>query len=172
MAARRLAGPVANAREVGSGVALERAIAPPSQAGVGFGLGSGSPVWFLRKLGRRGIKLRRTSSFFNKCSQNAYSYMTRLKADPLPKNSLRNATSFASAKLVKVNCRCRSGSALDGLHIANGAEPWRVPARRLADPCVARTSGALSRALFHSPVPGPGHDARHSGHVPRRPRFS
>ena len=32
---------------------------PPSQAGVGFGLGSGSPVCFLPELGRRGIKLRR-----------------------------------------------------------------------------------------------------------------
>ena len=34
-------------------------IQPPSQAGAGFGLGSGSPVWFLPKLGRRGIKLLR-----------------------------------------------------------------------------------------------------------------
>ena len=31
---------------------------PPSQAGVGFGLGSGSPVWFWRSFRRRGIKLR------------------------------------------------------------------------------------------------------------------
>ena len=28
-------------------------------AGVGFGLGSGSLVWFLPELGRRGVKLRR-----------------------------------------------------------------------------------------------------------------
>ena len=37
----------------------DRAILPPSQAGVGFGLWLGSPVCFLPKLGRRGIKLRR-----------------------------------------------------------------------------------------------------------------
>ena len=37
-------------------------IQPPSQAGIGFGLGSGSPVWFWPKLGRRGIELRRHQS--------------------------------------------------------------------------------------------------------------
>ena len=46
------------------------------------------------------------------------------------------------------------------------------PARRLANPCVARTSGAPSCALFHSPVPGPGHVTRYSANVPWRPRFS
>ena len=61
-----------------------------------------------------------------------------------------------------------------GLHIADGAEPsWCGPARRLlANPCIARTSGAPSCALFHSPVPGPGHiTRRYSAHVPWRPRF-
>ena len=46
---RRLGAPSAlrpSGRRPGSGVALERAIAPPSQAGVGFGLWLGSPVWF------------------------------------------------------------------------------------------------------------------------------
>ena len=32
---------------------------PPSQAGVGFGLWLGSPVWFCRSMGRHEIKLRR-----------------------------------------------------------------------------------------------------------------
>ena len=46
---RRLGCPSAlrsRGRRPGSGVALERAIAPPSQAGIGFGLWLGSPVWF------------------------------------------------------------------------------------------------------------------------------
>ena len=33
--------------------------------------------------------------------------------------------------------------------------------RRPVHPCIARTSGAPSRALFHSPIPGPGHATRH-----------
>ena len=40
-------------------VAWRHRTQPPSQAGVGFGLWLGSPGWFLPKLGRRGIKLRR-----------------------------------------------------------------------------------------------------------------
>ena len=38
---------------------LRRGCPTPNPAGGGFGLGSGSHVWFLPKLGRRGIKLRR-----------------------------------------------------------------------------------------------------------------
>ena len=57
--ARRLTGPVAEGRGPGCGFASDRAIPPPSQAGVGFGLWLGSPVLFLAKLGRRGIKPRR-----------------------------------------------------------------------------------------------------------------
>ena len=44
------------------------------------------------------------------------------------------------------------------------------PARRPANPCVARTSGAPSCALFHSPVPGPGYATRYSANVPWRQR--
>ena len=40
-------------------VAWRHRIQPPIQAGVGFGLGSGSPVCFLPELGRRGVELRR-----------------------------------------------------------------------------------------------------------------
>ena len=60
---RRRGGPPAHrpsGRGLGCGFAPDRAIPPPSQAGVGFGLWLGSPVCFLPKLGRRGIKLRRT----------------------------------------------------------------------------------------------------------------
>ena len=59
---RRRGGPPAyrpSGRGPGCGFASDRAIPPPSQAGVGFVLWLGSPVWFLAKLGRRGIKLRR-----------------------------------------------------------------------------------------------------------------
>ena len=59
---RRLGGPSAlrpSGRRPGSGVALERAIAPLSQAGVGFGLWLVSPVWFWWSLGGHEIKLRR-----------------------------------------------------------------------------------------------------------------
>jgi len=78
----------------------------------------------------------------------------------------------AAAKPVMVYCRPPDYTARDGLHIADGAEPWCGPARRLANPCVGRTSGAPSCALFHSPVPGPGHDTRYSPNVLWRPRFS
>ena len=40
-------------------IAQRHRIQPPSQAGVGFGLGSESPVCFLADLGRGGIELRR-----------------------------------------------------------------------------------------------------------------
>ena len=40
-------------------IARDRRNAPPSQAGVGFGLWLRSPVWFCRSLGRHEIKLRR-----------------------------------------------------------------------------------------------------------------
>ena len=46
-------------RDPGCGFASDRAIPPPSQAGVGFGLWLGSPVWFCWSLGQREIKLRR-----------------------------------------------------------------------------------------------------------------
>ena len=39
--------------------APDRAIPPPTQAGVGFGLWLGSPVWFCSNIGQREIKLRR-----------------------------------------------------------------------------------------------------------------
>ena len=73
--------------------------------------------------------------------------------------ALRSSGLFwtATAKAVIVNCRPPDYTARGGLHIADGAEPWCGPARRPANPCVARTSGAPSRALFHSPVPGPVH---------------
>ena len=73
--------------------------------------------------------------------------------------ALRSSGLFwtATAKAVVVNCRPPDYTARGGLHIADGAEPWCGPARRPANPCVARTSGAPSRALFHSPVPGPVH---------------
>ena len=67
----------------------------------------------------------------------------------------------AAAKPVRVNCRPPDYTARDGLHIVDGAEPWCGPARRLANPRVARTSGAPSCALSHSPVPGPGHATRY-----------
>ena len=104
--------------------------------------------------------------------------MTSQKANPLPRyqktQTQRALPGFSGAprqKPVRVNCRPPDYNARDGLHIADGAEPWCGPARRLADPCAARTSGAPSRALFHSPVPGPGHVTRYSAHVPCRPRF-
>ena len=62
LVSRRRGGPPAHrpsGRGPGCGFAPDRAIAPPSQAGVGFGLWLGSPVWFCRSLGRREIKLRR-----------------------------------------------------------------------------------------------------------------
>ena len=40
-------------------IARDRRIPPPSQAGVGFGLWLGSPVWFCRSIGQHEIKLRR-----------------------------------------------------------------------------------------------------------------
>ena len=73
---------------------------------------------------------------------------------------------------MRVNCRPPDYTARDGLHIVDGAEPWCGPARRLANPRVARTSGAPSCALSHSPVPGPGHATRYSANVLWRPRFS
>ena len=98
------------------------------------------------------------------------------KANPLPENPDATSSSVTSgapaAKPVIVYCRPPDYTARDGLHIADGAEPWCGPARRLANPCVARTSGAPSCALFHSPVPGPGHVTRYSANVPWRPRFS
>ena len=70
---RRLGGPSAlrpSGRRLGSGVALELAmIAPRSQAGVGFGLRLGSPVWFGRGRSRTKLsylsksKFRTTNSF-------------------------------------------------------------------------------------------------------------
>ena len=82
----------------------------------------------------------------------------------------RNAT----AKPVRVNCRPPDYTARGGLHIhiADGSEPWFGPARRLANPRVARTSGAPSCGLSHSPVPGPGHATWYSANVLWRPRFS
>ena len=59
---RRRGGPPAHrpsGRGPGCGFASDHAIPTPNPAGGGFGLGSGSHVWFLPKLGRRGIKLRR-----------------------------------------------------------------------------------------------------------------
>ena len=59
---RRRGGPPAHrpsGRGPGCGFASDRAIPPPSQAGVGFGLWLGSPVWFCCSLGQREIKLRR-----------------------------------------------------------------------------------------------------------------
>ena len=46
-------------RGPGCEFASDRAIPPPSQAGVGFGLWLGSPVWFCSSIGQREIKLRR-----------------------------------------------------------------------------------------------------------------
>ena len=40
-------------------IARDRRTPPPSQAGVGFGLWLGSPVWFCRSIWRHEIKLRR-----------------------------------------------------------------------------------------------------------------
>ena len=103
-------------------------------------------------------------------------YKASQKANPLPENPDATSSSglfwSAAAKPVRVNCRPPDYTARDGLHMADGAEPWCGPARRLANPCVARTSGAPSRALFHSPVPGPGHATRYSANVLWRPRFS
>ena len=59
---RRCGGPPAHlpsGRGPGCGFASDRAIPPPSQAGVGFGLWLGSPVWFCCSLWQREIKLRR-----------------------------------------------------------------------------------------------------------------
>ena len=113
--------------------------------------------------------------FYVKSAQSQYRYKAPYKANPLPENPDATSSSgfrSATAKPVMVNCRPPDYTARDGLHIADGAEPWCGPARRLANPCVARTSGAPSCALFHSPVPGPGHVTRYSANVPWRPRFS
>ena len=62
MVSRRRGGPPAHrpsGRGPGCGFASDRAIPPPSHAGVGFGLWLGSPVWFCCSLGQREIKLRR-----------------------------------------------------------------------------------------------------------------
>ena len=81
----------------------------------------------------------------------------------------------ATAKPVMVYCRPPDYTARDGLHIADGVEPWCGPARRLANPRVARTSGCLRCALLR-PVsqsgPGPGHATQYSANVLWRPRFS
>ena len=115
--------------------------------------------------------------FYVSFSQSQYRYKAPYKANPLPEYPDATSSSFtfgrsATAKPVIVNCRPPDYTARDGLHIAGGSEPWCGPARRLANPCVARTSGASSRALFHSPVPGPGNVTRYSANVPWRPRFS
>ena len=78
----------------------------------------------------------------------------------------------AAAKSAIVSCRPPDYTARDGLHIVDGAEQWCGPARRLANPCVGRTSGAPSCALFYSPVPGPGHATRYLANVLWCPRFS
>ena len=85
------------------------------------------------------------------------------------RNELFWAFWSAAAKPVMVYCRPPDYTTRDGLRIVDGAQPWCGPARRLASPCVGRTSGAPSCALFHSPVPGPGHVTRYSANVPWRP---
>ena len=118
--------------------------------------------------------------FYVKSAQSQYRYKTPYKANPFyKKTQTQQATSslfFRSAAAKPVAdgllSSARLYTARGGLHIVDGAEPWCGPARRLADPCVGRTSRAPSCALFHSPVPGPGHVTRYSANVPWRPRFS
>ena len=88
------------------------------------------------------------------------------------KTQTQRALPERHGKTRESNCRPPDYTARDGLHIADGAKPWCGPARRLANPCFARTSGAPSCALFHSPIPGPGNVTRYSAHVFWRPRFS
>ena len=62
LAARRLVGPSAHrpsGRGPGCGFASDHAIPTPNPAGGGFGLGSGSHVWFCWTLRQREIKFRR-----------------------------------------------------------------------------------------------------------------
>ena len=117
-----------------------------------------------------------TKFFYVNCAPSQYRYKTPIQSESFTRKPRRSELFWAfwsaAAKAVMANCRPPDYTAWEGLHIADGAEPWCGPARRLADPCVARTSGAPSRALFHSPVPGPGHATRYSANVPWRPRFS
>ena len=113
-----------------------------------------------------------TPSFFRKKCAKSIPLQGAIQSESFTRKPRRNEHfRSTSAKPVIVNCRPPDYTARDGLHIADGAEPWCGPARRLASPCVGRTSGAPSCALFHSPVPGPGHVTRHSANVPWRPRF-
>ena len=114
-----------------------------------------------------------TPSFCRQKCAWSVSLQDAIQSESFTRNPRRNELfQSASAKPVIVNCRPPDYTARDGLHIADGAEPWCGPARRLANPCVARTSGAPSCALFRSPVPGPGQVTRYSANVPWRPRFA
>ena len=114
--------------------------------------------------------------FRQKCAKSTL-LLDAIQSESFTRNPRRNELFWlfwiwsATAKAVKVNCRPPDYTARGGLRIADGAEPWCGPARRLANSCVARTSGAPSCALFHSPVPGPGHATRYSANALWRPRF-
>ena len=115
---------------------------------------------------------RHTKFFLQKCAK-PISLLDVIQSESFTRKPRRNELlRSATAKPVRVNCPPPDYTARDGLQIADGAEPWRGPARRLANPCVARTSGAPSCAMFHSPVPRPGHATRYSANVLWRLRFS
>ena len=96
--------------------------------------------------------------FYVNFAPGQYRYKAPYKANILPENPDTTGSSEAPRQnphaLIVVRPTTPLGAAFTSRMVRNHHGAGLLEARRLANPCVARTSGAPSCALFHSPDPG------------------